>query len=70
MEVYLVYYMEAYEVNEVIGVFGDYVKAREFELDYCNKNGIKEDSYGWCVIRKVEVDKVYDDVFAGIGEEV
>ena len=70
MDVFLVYYAEAYEVNEVIGVFDNYVKAREFELDYCVKNGIKEDSYGWCVIRKVELNKVYDDVFQGIGVEV
>ena len=68
MEVFLVYYAEAYEVNEVIGVFDNYVKAREFELDYCVKNDIKEDGYGWCEIRKVEVNKVYDDVFQGIGE--
>ena len=70
MEVYLVYYKEAYEVNEVLGVFDNYVKAREFELECCKKYDVKEEGgYGWCEIRKVEVNKVYDG-FGDIGEEL
>ena len=64
MFVYLVIYGIPYEGDQVVGVFSDYVKAREFELSYdCSDIGGTE-------IRKVELDKVYDDVFQGIGEEV
>jgi hypothetical protein len=63
MFVYLVVKGVAYEGEDVIGVFSDYVKARECELKYA-------DEYGYTEIRKVEVDKVYDDVFGGIGERV
>lgn len=68
MEVYCVFYQEAYEVNELIGVFSDYEKARSFELDYCAKEKISGE-YDWTVIRKVELDKV-DYGFGFIGEEV
>jgi hypothetical protein len=63
MEVYLVISGIAYEGENVVGVFSDYVKARECELQYA-------DGHGYTEIRKVEVDKIYDDVFGGIGEEV
>ena len=68
MEVFLVYYKEAYEVNEVLGVFDNYVKAREFELECCKKYVI-DDGCGWCEIRKVEMNKIYDG-FGDIGEEL
>lgn len=67
MFVYLVYYQEAYEVNEVIGVFSSYNKARIFDLDYCAKEKI-EGKHNWTEIRKVELDKVDYGFF--IGEEV
>lgn len=69
MEVFLVYYMEAYEVNEVLGVFDNYVKAREFELECCKKYNVKDDGVGWCEIKKVEMNKIYDG-FGNIGVEV
>mgnify|MGYP006284532713 CR=1 FL=1 len=69
MEVYLVYYQEAYEVDQVVGVFSDYVKAREYELEYRRKYEVN-DEYGWCVIRKVGVDQVYDVYGSGLGVEV
>ena len=63
MFVYLVIHGIQYEGGSVVGVFSDYMKARECELKYV-------DSFGYTEIRKVQVDKVYDDVFGGIGEEV
>ena len=68
MEVYLVYHSQTYEFNEVVGVFSDYVKAREFELEYIRKYEVDELS-SWTEIRKVEVNKDYD-AFGNIGEEV
>lgn len=63
MEVYLVISGVQYEGEWVVGVFSDYAKARECELKYV-------DGFGYTEIRKVEVDKVYEDVWQGIGEEV
>ena len=63
MFVYLVISGVPYEGEDLIGVFSDYVKAREHELKFV-------DNYGYTEIRKVEVDKIYDNVFGGIGEEV
>ena len=63
MEVYLVMFGIPYEGENVIGVFSNYVDARKLELHH-------KSDYGYTEIRKVEVDKVYDDVFGGIGEEV
>ena len=63
MFVYLVISGIAYEGENVVGVFSDYVQARECELKHIS-------DYGYTMIRKVEVNKVYDDVFQGIGEEV
>ena len=63
MFVYIVLSGVQYEHEDVVGVFSDYVKARECELKYV-------DEYGYTLIRKVEVDKIYDDVFGGIGEAV
>ncbi len=63
MFVYMVIHGIQYEGEDVIGVFSDYVKARECELKYVHK-------FGYTDIRKVELDKIYDDVFGGIGEAV
>lgn len=63
MFVYLVIQGVPYEGEDVVGVFSDYVKAREYELKYV-------DEFGYTEIRKVEVDKTYDVVFGGIGEKV
>lgn len=68
MFVYCVFYKQAYEVNELIGVFSDYEKARQFDLDYCAKEEMLAD-YEWTVIRKIELNKVYYG-FGQIGEEV
>lgn len=68
MEVFLVYHSEPYEFNEVVGVFSDYVKAREFELAYAYKHKVTG-QWSDTSIRKVEVNKDYDGFF-GIGEEV
>lgn len=68
MFVYCVFYQEAYEVNELIGVFSSYEKARDFDLQYCEKEKISG-KYDWTVVRKVELDN--DDYgFGQIGEEV
>lgn len=70
MEVYLVIYGINYEGSNVVGVFSDYVKAREFEIDFIRKHnvgGIKD--YDWSEVRKVEVNKDYEDFFE-IGEAV
>lgn len=67
MEVYLVYHGVQYEFNDVIGVFSDYVKAREHELAYLKDNAMMD--YEWTEIRKVEVDKKYSRC-GDIGEEV
>jgi hypothetical protein len=70
MEVYVVSYCAAYEGEQLLGVFSDYVKAREFEVNYRAKYALGEDrEYEWVEIRKVELDKVYN-AFSGIGEEV
>lgn len=69
MFVYAVLLEIAYEGDALMGVFSDYVKAREFQLAKC-QNGetifLLED----IVIRKVELDHIYSDCFSGIGEEV
>ena len=68
MEVYMVIHEVAYEGSSVVGIFSDYVKARSFQVDYDAKE--IESKYEGTVIHKVEVDKVYDRAFFGIGEEV
>ena len=71
MEVYLVYHHINYESDRVLGVFSNYVKAREYELEYLKDNAMLEGS-DWTEIRKVEVNKIYSyaSLFDGIGEEV
>lgn len=68
MFVYCVFYQESYEVNELIGVFSSYEKARDFDLQYCEKEKVSG-KYDWTVIRKVELDKVSYG-FGNLGEEV
>ena len=69
MFVYVVIFSIAYECDNIVGIFSDYVKAREFDLAFQQKHKIAGE-YEWTEIRKVEVNKVYDNVFGGIGEEV
>jgi len=70
MFVYVVTFSIAYEGDNVVGVFSDYVKARDFELAFIQKHNVGSDGE-WTEIRKVEVDKVYDNLFQdGIGEGV
>lgn len=65
MEVYVVQLCIAWEGDYLMGVFSDYAKARQFELDYCAKNDMSEDD---CIeIRKIGLDKVYNG-FGEIGE--
>ena len=68
MFVYVVSYCAEYEGEQLLGVFSDYVKAREFEVNWKSKNGIG-DSYEWVEVRKVELDKVYEGMFE-VGEEM
>jgi len=65
MFVYVVSLDIAYEGSTLLGVFSDYVKARQHLLSLC-VGASADDNY---VIRKVELDKVYDG-FGEIGEEV
>jgi hypothetical protein len=60
MFVYVVSWEMAYESGELCGVFSNYVKARQFVLDQKDEN---------LVIRKVELDRIYDG-FGEVGEEV
>lgn len=71
MFVYAVLFTVQYEGDNLIGIFSDYVKAREFELAYIQKHNVAGD-YEWTEIRKIELNKVYDtfEIFNGIGEEV
>ncbi len=66
MEVYVVQLCIAYEGDYLLGVFSDYAKARQFELDYSTKHKLYND---YIEIRKVELDKVYNGVL-GVGEVV
>lgn len=66
--VYVAMYGIAYEGNELLGVFSDYVKAREFEVNYRAKHAVGTESE-WIEIRKIELDKLYEG-FGDIGETV
>jgi hypothetical protein len=70
MFVYVVMYGASYEGNQLLGVFSDYVKAREFEVKYSARFAIGKSESEWVEVRKVELDKVYEDWFQGVGEEV
>ena len=69
MFVYVVSYCVAYEGESLLGVFSDYVKAREFEVNWKAKSLVGEMDSEWVEIRKVELDKVYEDMFR-VGEEM
>lgn len=59
MEVYAVIWEIAYEGESLMGIFSDYVKAREFQLAQKDSN---------VYIRKVELDCIYQ--FGAVGEEI
>ena len=65
--VYVVSYCASYEGQQLLGVFSDYVKARAFEISWKseNINGSNE----WVEVRKVELNKVYEEMF-DVGEEM
>lgn len=63
MFVYVVSLEIAYENSILLGVFSDYVKARQFML--VKSEDASDDDY---VIRKVELDRIYR--FGDVGEEV
>jgi hypothetical protein len=60
MYVYAVIWSMEYEGEQLLGVFSDYVKAREFQL----AGGIDDNVH----IRKVELNCIYE--FGGCGEEI
>ena len=60
MEVYAVIWSMAYEGENLMGIFSDYVKARQYMLDQKDEN---------LSIRKVELDRNYDG-FLEVGEEI
>lgn len=66
--VYVVLYGIQYEGMELLAVFSDYVKAREFEVSYKAKYAVGGDCE-WIEIRKVELNRIYDQ-FGGVGEEM
>ena len=68
MFVYVVLNGMQYEGMELLGVFSDYVKAREFEVSYKAKFAIGG-GCEWVEIRKVELDRIYDQ-YSGVGEEM
>lgn len=70
MFVYVLFHGIAYEGESLLGIFTDYVKARQYELEYSKRYGVSLDSDGeWLSLRKVELDKVYNS-FSGVGEEL
>ena len=69
MFVYVVSYCAAYEGEQLLGVFSDYVKAREFEVNWKSKSLVGDNENEWVEVRKVELDKVYSDMF-NVGEEL
>ena len=60
MNVYAVIWFMEYEGEQLLGVFSDYVKAREYMLSNDSEN---------IHIRKVELDRIYE-AFSDIGEVV
>lgn len=68
MNVYVVSYCAAYEGEQLLGVFSDYVKAREFEVNWKSKCAVGDCDSEWVEVRKVELDRIYDG-FA-VGEEM
>lgn len=64
--IYVVSIDIAYEGSELMGVFSDYVKAREFMLTKSQGSWQSGEDY---VIRKVELDRI-DYRCGDVGEEV
>ena len=60
MYVYAVIWWMEYEGENLLGIFSDYVKAREYMLSNDSEN---------IHIRKVELDRIYE-AFSDIGEVV
>ena len=60
MEVFAVIWSMAYEGENLMGIFSDYVKARQYMLDQKDEN---------LSIRKIELDRIYDGLLE-VGEEV
>jgi hypothetical protein len=65
MFVYVVIWTAAYEGSELLGVFSDYAKAREFEVNYRSRYAVSDCESEWVEVRKVELDKVYAFGHAG-----
>lgn len=72
MEVYLVIHGIQYESEDVIAICSDYVKARQIELKYMEDYSAEygPNQFGYTEIRKVELDKAYENGFGPIGEKV
>ena len=69
MYVYVVSYCAAYEGEQLLGVFSDYVKARAFEVNWKSKSAVGESDSEWVEVRKVELDRIYGGMFS-VGEEM
>lgn len=68
--VYVVLYGVAYEGDQLLGVFSDYVKAREFKVNWKERHTIGDGEYDeWVEVRKVELDKIYSG-FDNVGEQL
>ena len=67
--VYVVLWGVAYEGNQLLGVFSDYVKAREFEVNWRSRHAVGNDEFEWVEVRKVELDKIYSG-FDNVGEQL
>lgn len=65
--VYVVMWGVAYEGDKLLGVFSDYVKARDFEVNWRGRHAVDNDEYEWVEVRKVELNKVYSG-FDNVGE--
>jgi hypothetical protein len=59
MEVFAVIWFMEYEGECLLGIFSDYVKARQYLLERGGENAH---------IRKVQLDEIYQ--FGGCGEEI
>lgn len=60
MFVYTVSYNAMCEGSELLGIFTDYVKARQFELEYRTTTPLDDDNgFENIEIRKIELDKIY-----------
>lgn len=67
--VYVVLWGVAYEGNQLLGVFSDYVKAREFEVNWRARHAVGNDEFEWVDVRKVELNKIYSG-FDNVGEQL